>query len=879
MKGQDAIIQKTHLKDYCKLKYKITNVDLDFSLDSKLTIVKSKILIESIDPNQDIFLHGEALDLQSIHLDGHNLAEENYELSSQGLTLKNINKTKFELTTLCHISPEKNLALEGLYLSGDILCTQNEPEGFRRITYFIDRPDNMAIYNVKLTANKKLYPYLLANGNCTGFGDLPNGLHWASWADPFPKPSYLFAIVAGQLGHIKNSFKTKSGRNIALSIYCDPGQESRCHFAMESLIKAMKWDEQRFDLEYDLDQYMIVSVGSFNAGAMENKGLNIFNSALVLADQATATDSDYMAIESVIGHEYFHNWTGNRITCRDWFQLTLKEGLTVFRDQEFSADINSRAVQRIQDVKGLKETQFPEDASPMAHPIRPDSYVQINNFYTATVYEKGAEVIRMIHTLVGEEGFQRGMKKYFELFDGQAVTTEDFLHSMKIANPHFDSNQFQNWYSQKGTPSLEIHGHFDQDHNSFELIYKQQQKSLNKDSEINNKPLLIPLKMGFIAPNGEEFKPKLKDDAQPYWDQGVVALTKTEGKVKFYDVPVKPILSLNRSLSSPIYLNTDASLEQDLHLFKYDKDHFNRYEVGQKIIADWIGENLASKSKLDLSPKIITAFAEIINDQSIDDHMKALLLSVPTESVLHQRQKPIDFIKTKLSRDLFLNTIAQAFELQFLQIYKNLYPKTKGGFASEKVGPRAFKNLCLSFLARLGDSYKHLVFDHYQESDNMTDQFTAIYLINNYFESEALSVNNSFYQKWQNEDLVLQKWITTQTLGSDEKVFTKVNQLKALPEYDSSIPNYVRSLWGSFSRNYSMFHHSSGKGYQIFADQIIELDGINRSMAAALAKTYRIKTSVSEQNKKMINSELERILKLTHISSNLAEVVDQILNS
>jgi aminopeptidase N len=879
MKGQETTIQKTYLKDYQQLSYKITNVDLDFSLSPQQTYVHAQILIETKGSTQDIFLNGEELDLKFIAIDGIELKNTDYEKTNKGLILKNISQSKFKLETKCLIQPEKNLALEGLYLSGDILCTQNEPEGFRRITYFIDRPDNMAIYTVKLTADKKAYPYLLSNGNCTGSGDLPDGKHWTTWHDPFPKPSYLFALVAGQLGLIKNKFKTKSGRNIELSIYCDPGQEQRCQFAMESLIKAMKWDEERFDLEYDLDQYMIVSVGSFNAGAMENKGLNIFNSALVLAEQATATDADYMAIESVIGHEYFHNWTGNRVTCRDWFQLTLKEGLTVFRDQEFSSDINSRAVQRIQDVKGLKEAQFPEDASPMAHPIRPESYAQINNFYTATVYEKGAEVIRMIHTLVGEDGFQKGMKKYFELFDGQAVTTEDFLHSMKLANSHFDLEQFKNWYSQIGTPTVEVWGEYNTNNKTYELSYKQTHKSNSETSGQKMKPLLIPLKVGFLNMKGEEFKPDLKTKSQAYWDQSVVALTEHEGQISFSNVLEEPVLSINRSLSAPVYLKSESSLEQDLHLFRYDKDQFNRYEVGQKIISDFIIENVASEDEHVLSPKIITAFADIINDKGIDDHMKALLLSAPTESVLHQKQKIIDFTKTKIIRDSYLDQIAQAFESQFVDIYESLKVKTKGGFSSEKVGSRALKNLSLGFLARLGTTYEKLVFDHYKDSDNMTDQFSGIYLINSFFETQAEKTNEEFYQKWRKEDLVLQKWINTQTLGSDQKLFIKVFQLKSLPEYNSSVPNYVRSLWGSFARNYSMFHHESGTGYKIIADQIIELDSINRSMAAALAKTYRIKTSVSEKNKTMINNELQRILDQPKISNNLAEVADQILNS
>jgi aminopeptidase N len=876
--GHESVVHKTYLKDYKPLEYKITNVDLTFDLDPKLTLVTSELKIESKNLKTDMFFNGESLKLKTIELDGKELPKENYVISEKGLTLKNINKSNFILKTTCEISPEKNLALEGLYLSGDILCTQNEPEGFRRITYFIDRPDNMAIYKVKLIADQKKYPYLLANGNCLASGTLENGRHWSEWQDPFPKPSYLFALVAGDLGIIKDQFITVSGRKIDLSIYCDTGQEKRCYFAMESLKKAMKWDEERFGLEYDLDQYMIVSVGSFNAGAMENKGLNIFNSALVLAEQATATDADYMNIESVIGHEYFHNWTGNRVTCRDWFQLTLKEGLTVFRDQEFSSDLNSRSVQRIQDVKGLKETQFPEDASPMAHPIRPDNYAQINNFYTATVYEKGSEVIRMIHTLVGEQGFQKGMKKYFELFDGQAVTTEDFLHAMKVANPHFDLELFKNWYSQKGTPTVDVNGSYDASAKTYSLSYKQIQNKDFIEKGETAKPLLIPFKVGFIDQAGAEFKPELNDPSQPYWSESVVALSKLSGEITFKNVKSEPTLSLNRSLSAPVYLKSESSLDQDLHLLKYDADHFNRYEVGQKIISDWILDSI-EKSEYNLNPKIITSFAEIINDENIDPHMKSLLLSAPTESVLHQKQKPIDFVNTKKSRDSYLDQMASAFESQFFKIYNDLADKTKGEFSSKKAGPRALKNLSLGFLARLGNTYKYLVFDHFDNADNMTDQFSGILLINSFFESESEDVNKTFYSRWKAEDLVLQKWLVTQTQGTTQDLFEKVYKLKALPEFNSSVPNYVRSLWGSFSRNYVMFHHESGRGYKILADEIIEMDGINRSVAAALAKTFRIKTSVAESNKALMNAELKRILNKPNISSNLSEVADQILNS
>lgn len=879
LKGQEASIQPTLLKDYKPLDFKITNVSLEFDLDVNKTTVTSELKIERLNKKSDsLFLNGEELGLKSIAVNNLSLQDSEYELTEKGLKLNSINSDSFTLKTVCEISPKSNLALEGLYLSGDILCTQNEPEGFRRITYFIDRPDNMSVYEVKIIANKKDYPYLLANGNCIEKGDLPNGKHWTKWQDPFPKPSYLFALVAGDLGLIEDHFVTKSGRKVLLQIFCDHGQEERCKFAMLSLKRSMKWDEERFNLEYDLDQYMIVSVGSFNAGAMENKGLNIFNSALVLAEQKTATDGDYLAIESVIAHEYFHNWTGNRVTCRDWFQLTLKEGLTVFRDQEFSADMNSKYVQRIQEVRQLKEAQYPEDASPMSHPIRPESYVQINNFYTSTVYDKGAEVIRMIHTFVGEQGFQKGMKKYFELYDGKAVTTEDFLNAMKLANSHFDLNQFKNWYSQNGTPTVSVTGKYNPSEQTYELSYKQ-----SNSNSVHKLPLLIPFKIGFIDDKGNEFKPNVVSEGQAYWDENVIALKDWEGVIKFSNVTSHPVLSLNRSLSAPVHLKTETNLDQDLHLLKYDSNHFNRYEIGQKIISDWILDTAVKYAvkaeEIKVDSKIINSFLEIIKDASIDNHMKSLLLSVPTEAVINQRQKPIDFVNTKKARDSYSYQIAIALESQFLDVYESLKDKTRGGFESEKVGSRALKNLSLNYLARLGDKYKKLVFDHYKTADNMTDQFASIQMINMFFENESGEVNSEFYNHWRKDDLVLQKWLTTQTLSSSEALFDKVYKLKALPEFNQSVPNYVRSLWGSFARNLSMFHHESGKGYDVLAGEIIELDGINRSMAAALAKTYRIKTSVSDKNKALMDKALRKIKQKPDISNNLLEVVEQILNS
>lgn len=875
MKANEAHA-KIYLKDYSPHDFKVTHIDLSFDLDPEKTIVHSELSLEKQNPNaSELFLNGENLKLLKISYEGQALSPADYQVDEKGLRVFNINKPKFKLQIQNEISPKANTALEGLYLSKDILCTQNEPEGFRRITYFIDRPDNMAIYKTKITADEKRYPILLSNGNCIGSGSLPNGKHWTEWEDPFPKPSYLFALVAGNLGVIEDNFTTKTGKNVKLYIYCDPGDEHRCKFAMESLIKSMRWDEVRFDLEYDLNEYRIVSVGAFNAGAMENKALNIFNSALVLADQKTATDGDYLAIESVIGHEYFHNWTGNRVTCRDWFQLTLKEGLTVFRDQEFSSDLNSRPVQRILDVARLREAQFPEDASPMAHPIRPDSYVQINNFYTATVYEKGAEVIRMIHTLVGEPGFQKGMKKYFELYDGKAVTTEDFLNAMKLANPHLDTNSMKNWYNQAGTPVVEFNGKYDEATKTYTLSFKQSCPE-TQETKIK-KAFFIPIKIGFIDKSGKEFKPEVADKSQVYWNESVVVLNDFEGKVQFTDVPSNPILSLNRSFSAPIKMKIETSLEEQLHLFKFDQDHFNKFESSQNIASDWIQVYLDT-DRNQISANVIEAYRSVLLDPKVDNHMKALLLSPPAEAVLHQSQNPIDFRKTSQARKTLIKALAEALETELLETY-NKYLKIPGAFSSKTVGDRQLRNTSLSFLCHLGDKYFSMVLNHFKNADNMTDQFLGLNCFNVHFPQKAQIYNEDFYNQWRKDDLVMQKWIVAQMQDQSESVYDKLNSITKLPEYKDTVPNYVRALWGGFSRNFVMFHNENGKGYELMSKQIVHMDKVNRSVAAALTKTFRIKPSVRDKNKALIDAQLQNILDTQGISSNVAEVADQILKS
>ncbi len=628
------------LNEYKTPNYQVQTIDLTVTLHNTETHVYSKMKILRSEHNvvSPLVLNGEELLLKSIIINGKKLNATDYTLESDLLKIHDV-PADFTLEIENTINPEANKTLDGLYKSGSIFCTQNEPEGFRRITYYIDRPDNMAKFTTKIIADKLLYPVLLSNGNPIARGELDNGQHFVTWEDPFKKPSYLYALVAGDLGSIKDTYKTSSGRTIALEIYCDKGNENKCHFAMESLKKSMKWDEDRFGLEYDLDIYMIVAVDAFNMGAMENKGLNIFNSAYVLADQKSATDSNFYGIESVIGHEYFHNWTGNRVTCRDWFQLTLKEGLTVFRDQEFSADMNSRNVERIQSVLGLRAAQFAEDAGPTSHPIKPETYMEINNFYTSTIYEKGAEVIRMIQTLLGVDGFRKGMDKYFELFDGQAVRTEDFIHAMSVANNHFDFTQFKNWYKQNGTPLLHATTKFDSDKKQFTLNLKQ---SLPANAKAEALPYHMPIRVGLIGADGSDLVNK------------VLELKEFSQDFIFDNIATKPIASINRDFSAPVKLSSDLSFDDQIFLMANDSDAFNRFEAAQvvslKILLGLV-ESARKNETLTLDPKYIAAFGKILNDNSIDEAFKALSMTLPAEGIIHQEQEVIYYPETLIARE------------------------------------------------------------------------------------------------------------------------------------------------------------------------------------------------------------------------------------
>ncbi|MDH5580885.1 MAG: aminopeptidase N, partial [Bdellovibrionales bacterium] len=816
-------------------------------------------------PPGPLVFNGEELKFISLKYNGTIVSD--YELGPEHLVFQP-KEDEFEVEVENYINPTTNKALEGLYKSGDIYCTQNEPEGFRRITYFVDRPDNMTVFTTKIIGDKKEQPILLSNGNLIESGDLDNNRHFAVWNDPFPKPSYLFALVAGDLGLIQDSYITGSNKEIDLRIYCDKGNEDKCHWAMESLKNSMKWDEERYGLEYDLDIYMIVAVDAFNMGAMENKGLNIFNTSCVLADPKMATDDNFMTIESVIGHEYFHNWTGNRITCRDWFQLTLKEGLTVYRDQEFSADLNDRAVQRIKDVYRLRESQFPEDAGPTSHPIKPERYIEINNFYTATVYEKGSEVIRMIETLLGREGFRKGMDKYFELYDGQAVRTEDFLHAMSLANGNFDFTQFKRWYSQAGTPKLKIRTSYDK---------KQKQFCLSVEQILSNKneQYFIPLKIALLSKSGEE----LNISHEKIINEDVLIISNMKEDFIFNNVEELPVVSLNRDFSAPVIIDSDLSFEDYLHLLRYDNNLFNKYESAQNIYKKIFFDRFSGKGTEEFPTKLIESLKDVLLDSKINESFKALLLSLPSFDSYFASQNPINVEKTVTIAKLMKKQLSMAIKDVLFELYESLNTEKEFIVNATAMGKRSLKNTVLNFLMETEQSdVVQLCKNQYHNALNMTDEISSLSLLVNHeidgFEQDL----NSFYKKWHQETLVMQKWMRVQVASETERGYNIIPSIEKNDVFDITIPNIARALYGAFAANVVQFHHSTGRGYKLLADKIIELNKINPQVAARLSGAYKSYAKLDSQMKKLMEKELIRIKSTPQLSKNVFEIISKVLD-
>ncbi len=875
-------LQTIYLKDYRPPAYLVETVDLHVELCPSQTRVRATLQFnanpEYSEERAELSLHGRQLELLSIRLDGRELSAHDYRVDSEGLTIPVVPQ-RFVLETLVEINPEGNTALEGLYRASEIFCTQCEAQGFRKITFYPDRPDVMARFTTTLVGDRQTSPVLLANGNLVDAGPLEDGRHYARFEDPFPKPSYLFAMVAGQLTAIEDSFITMSGRKVSLQIFVEERNRYKCEHAMLSLQKAMRWDEEVFGLEYDLDEYKLVAVDDFNMGAMENKGLNVFNSKYVLAKPETATDIDFQGIEGVIGHEYFHNWTGNRVTCRDWFQLSLKEGLTVFRDQEFSADMGSRAVKRIGEVRLLRNFQFPEDAGPMSHPVRPESYVEINNFYTATVYNKGAEVIRMYQSLLGKEGFQKGMQLYFERHDGQAVTTDDFLAAMADANDH-DLTQFRRWYSQAGTPVLEVKGDYNATAGEFSLTVRQ--SCPDTPGQSAKQPFLIPLQMGLLGPDGQDLPLQLDDETGVQKGSRILKLTQPEQTFTFVNLPVQPVPSLLRDFSAPVKLRYPYAREELAFLFAHDSDPFNRWEAGQRLATDLLLEmvdDLRSQRAAEVSGAFLSAFRAALLGRDVDPALAALALTLPGEAELAEAMGVADPVAIHATRQTLRKALAEALQKEFTEVLGTMQDDDLYSLTSEAIGRRSLKNLCLGYLALLDiPSLQQDCFDRFVDADNMTDRMAALTcLVHNRLPKweEALA---AFYHQFEEDSLVVDKWFTLQATSPQPETLAEIEALMTHPAFTMRNPNRVRSLVGAFAQgNPACFHDLSGAGYIFLADRVIELDRLNPQVAARMVSPLSRWRRYDGERQALMKAQLKRIQLQKQLSRDVSEIVEKSL--
>jgi len=872
-----------HLKDYRPPDYRIETVNLQFDLDETTTLVKSLLTVVrnqvDCEDKPPLVLHGRDLVLKSVRLDGQALSEKDYKAETGSLTIQRV-PDRFTLEIETEISPKKNTSLSGLYTSGGNFCTQCEAEGFRTITYFLDRPDIMSRFFTTITADKAKYPVLLSNGNLVGSGDLPQGRHFAKWHDPFPKPAYLFALVAGNLACIEDRFTTMSGKTVTLRIYVQHHNKDKCGHAMESLKKAMKWDEDVYGREYDLDLFMIVAVDDFNMGAMENKGLNIFNSKYILAKPETATDDDFQGVEGVVAHEYFHNWSGNRVTCRDWFQLSLKEGFTVFRDQQFMEDMTSRCVKRISDVNILRTHQFREDASPMAHPVRPESYVEINNFYTLTVYNKGAEVIRMIFNLLGREAFRKGTDLYFSRHDGQAVTTEDFVSAMEDAG-NVDLTQFRYWYSQAGTPELEITRAYDPGLKTFTLKIKQTCPPTPGQPE--KKPFHIPVAFGLLGREGKDLPLNHENWKGEQGGGGTIMLElrKKEEAFVFTGIPDEPVPSVLRGFSAPVKVKLDLSDEERLFLMTNDSDEFNRWDAGQqlavKLILDLVNDFQHGK-KLKLHSSFISAFRKTLESAMKDKAFQAFALALPPETYLAGFMDVIDPSAVHEARRFVQKTLAAELKRQFLGVYNANQSTAPYSVDQESVGRRGLRNVCLSYLMALDEpGLWKLCAEQYRAAGNMTEVIAALANLANTDCPEREEALASFYEKWKDEPLVVDKWLGIQALSRLPNTLDTVRKLTGHSAFNIRNPNKVRALIGAFSANSVRFHDPGGEGYYFLADHVIAIDAMNPQIAARLASAFTMWKRYEETRKSLMKGQLERILKTPKLSKDTYEVVSKSL--
>ena len=866
------------LADYRPPAFLIDHVELAFDLEDNATLVDASLALRRNpafieaggDAKAPLALDGEALDLQSITIDGWHVADEALSVNEAGLTIRDV-PDAFTLETRVQIDPAGNTRLEGLYRSGSAFCTQCEAEGFRRITYFPDRPDVMTTFKVTIRADKEACPVLLSNGNLVEEGDLPEGRHYAVWEDPHPKPAYLFALVAGRLEAIQDKFTTASGRPVDLYIYTEPGESERAAYAMDALIRSMKWDEEVYGLEYDLERFNIVAVSDFNMGAMENKSLNVFNSKYILADPDTATDADYAGIERVVAHEYFHNWTGNRVTCRDWFQLSLKEGLTVFRDQQFSADMRDAAVQRIDDVRTLRARQFPEDSGPTAHPVRPDSYIEINNFYTPTIYEKGAEIVRLLYSELGPEGFRKGMDLYFRRHDNQAVTCDDFRNAMADANG-VDLSAYAGWYAQAGTPVVEAHGVYDRMSDSYALTLKQHTPPT--PGQPHKQPVPIPLTVGLVGPDGEDI-PLVGPDGNPL-ARPVITLEQAEQTFTFESVPVEPAPSINRGFSAPIRLDLQIGDEERGFLAANDSDPFNRWEAMQQLATQALLTRIEDPAE-PWPPALLDAFARTVMADDLPPAFRAALLTLPSEEYLAEQQGIIDPDGIRTAREALKAEIAGQFAKHFRTIYDAQRTNAPYSPDADSAGRRSLQNTALAYLVA-GPEGAAPAETQFQAADNMTDRLAALSLLNQTDGSARDDALTAFAERYDGNALVMDKWFSLQATATMPGAADRVRQLMNHPRFSITNPNKVRALIGAFAiGNQTGFHAADGSGYAFLAEQIIRLNGLNPQIAARLVGPLGRWRKFDAARQSQMKAALKEIAATPNLAPDLVEMVSKSL--
>ncbi len=882
MKDLDQQSKTIYLKEYTKPDFLIDHVDLTFELGEDQTRVVSVLQIvrntsdRSIANSAALVLMGEGLELGEVKIDNSLLDSGTYEVTDTTLTIADV-ADKFSLEIETFIKPQENFSLEGLYKSSGNYCTQCEAEGFRKITYFLDRPDVMALFTTTIIADRKKYPVLLSNGNPEDSGDFDDGRHWAKWSDPFKKPCYLFALVAGDLAFIEDHYITQSGRDVLCRIYVQHHNIDQCNHAMVSLKKSMKWDEETFGREYDLEVYNIVAVDDFNMGAMENKGLNVFNSKYVLAKQDTATDTDFIGIEAVIGHEYFHNWSGNRVTCRDWFQLTLKEGLTVFRDQQFTADMNAAAPKRIDDVNVLRTAQFAEDAGPMAHPIQPDSYQEINNFYTVTVYNKGAEVIRMIYTLIGKEKFRRGMDLYFERFDGQAVTTEEFVCAMEEAS-QIDLQQFRRWYKQAGTPEVSVSESFDEAAKKY--ILELSQVTPATPGQEKKLPFHIPVKISLMAKDAQKIALQMPAEKPIAGDSVVLNFVEDQQRFEFENVEEKPVLSILQGYSAPVKLHFERDDEELAFCLGHEADDFNRWEAGQQLSSRLIlsmVESIKKGETLSLPDYYVAACKKILHEETLDKALIARALTLPSLMYIGEMMPVVDVDEIHQAREFIYSQLAQKLKDDLLAVYQ---ANTQQSFdlSPESMGERFLRNQSLAYLLYLEGQGETLALSQFYEADNMTDQMAAFRSLVHHEAANSNQVIDEFYQQWQHDNLVMDKWFSVQASIPHISSIAGVKQLFEHADFDIKNPNRVRSLLGVFcAANPLCFHEIGGFGYELLGQYIETIDAMNPQIASRLCVPLTRWKRFNETRQDLMKAQLQRLISLPKLSNDVTELVEKSL--